>query len=270
MNEKSSFDALAQVNIHPKQPPDSQRFPAAHAGWYLKLERISRGLELDEVAAELKVRERYLWAIEEGVDAEFPRAANFFTVLGRYAEYLEFDPGPLVEHYHGIMPAMLEAQKRGPGNIVALWPAMRARGKPFTLATGLLLAVVIGGGVWFNSGPSSPDGVSSKVASTGSSDRKRVSTIFVGKQDESLAGVDSGEKIAKLEEGDPIITSSIRPVQQTVLGEGSVRIRVIDLAAALNPEAISIAPKSRTEIEAELDAAVAVDENKAQKSQKPG
>jgi len=240
MNQNSTLTAAAYVGIQSRQPPDSQRFPAAHAGWFLKRERLSRGLALNKVAAELKIRERYLWAIEEGVDTEFPQASGFFKIVTAYAKYLEFDPGPLIAHYRLIMPAMLEAQKRGPGNIIALWPAMRSRARPLALATVAFAVAVIGAGFWFNSGPTSPDG--SKIATIPAPDDLNIL------KKRQWAGQSADTSIA---------TSSFSPPGKTVLGEGSVRVRTMDIIDALNNAPNPNQPWSRAAIEAELDAAAA-------------
>jgi len=240
MNQKPTLDTAAYVGVQSRQPPDSQRFPAAHAGWFLKRERLSRGLALNKAAAELKIRERYLWAIEEGVDAEFPQASSFFAIVAAYARYLEFDPGPLIAHYRLIMPAMLEAQKRGPGNIIALWPAMRARARPLALATVVFAIAVIGAGFWFSGGPVTPDG--SKIATIPVPDDLNIL------KKRQWAGQSGDASIA---------TSSFSSPDKNVLGEASVRVRTMDIIDDLNSMPDANEPRSRTAIEAELDAAVA-------------
>jgi len=240
MNQNPTLNTAAYVGIQSRQPPDSQRFPAAHAGWFLKRERLSRGLALNKAAAELEIRERYLWAIEEGVDAEFPQASSFFKIVAAYARYLEFDPGPLIAHYRLIMPAMLEAQKRGPGNIIALWPAMRSRARPLALATFAFAVAVIGAGFWFNSGPTTSDG--SKIATIPAP----ADLNILKKRQWAGQGGDTS-----------IATSSFSSPDKNVLGEGSIRVRTLDIIDALNNAPNDNQPRSRTAIEAELDAAVA-------------
>ena len=242
MNQKSTFDAEPYVGIQSRQPPDPQRFPAAHAGWFLKRERLSRRLALNKVAAQLKIRERYLWAIEEGVDAEFPQASHFFSYISAYATYLEFDPDPLVEHYRQIMPAMLEAQQRGPGNIIALWPAMRTRARPFALATIVVLMAVAGAGFWLNREISSAPG-------------SRVATL------PAPADLNILKKRGQAgQQGDrSIATASLPSSAKNILGEADIRIRTMDLTEALNTRAKIAPPLSRAAIETELDNAVASD-----------
>jgi len=240
MNQNSTFDVAPYVGIQSRQPPDPQRFPAAHAGWFLKRERLSRGVALNKVAAHLKIRERYMWAIEEGVDAEFPQASGFFSCVSAYARYLEFDPDPLIEHYRDIMPAMNEARKRGAGNIIALWPAIRAHTRPVALATVALLAAVTGIGFWldgdfFSSG-------TSKIATVTAPDDLKVL------KKRKLAGQPGDMSMA---------TSSITLPEKDILGQGSVSVRMMDLTQALKNNPRVALPLGRTAIESELDAAVA-------------
>lgn len=238
MNQNSTHNAANYVGIQSKQPPDSQRFPAAHAGWFLKRERLSRGLALNKVAAHLKIRERFLWAIEEGVDAEFPQASNFFPIVSAYARYLEFDPQPLIEHYHAIMPAMLEAQKRGPGNIIALWPAMRARARPFAMATIVFLAVITGVSLWVRRGPASISSGFTIISAPG--DLKALK-----KRDFAKHGDNS------------FATSSIPAPGKNMVGEGSVQIRKSSLTEALTDYPKVIIPRNHDAIAAQLEAAAA-------------
>lgn len=239
MNQNSTYGAVTHVGIQSRLPPDAARFPAAHAGWFLKRERLSRKLALNKVAAHLKIKERYLWAIEEGVDAEFPPTSDFFSYVGAYARYLEFDPDPLIEHYHQIFPAMLEAQKRGPGNIIALWPAMRARSRHLAMATTVCLIAIIGAGFWLYSGPSTPDG--SKIATIPAPNDLNTleKTVWANQSgDNSMA------------------TGSITSVAKNLQSVASIRVRTVDFIEAIASSPKIAEPLNRATIAAELDAAV--------------
>jgi len=238
MNQNPTLGAMTQGGIQSRLPPDAGRFPAAHAGWFLKRERLSRRLALNKVAAQLKIRERYLWAIEEGVDGEFPPTADFFSYVGAYARYLEFDPEPLIEHYREIFPVMLEAQKRGPGNIIALWPAMRARSRSIALATAVFLVAIIGAGFWLSSGPVTPDG-------------SRIATIPAPNDLNNQVGTN----LANRQGEDMLATGSISPAAKNALGAGSIQVRTIDLIDAIATSPKLVAPLNSAAIEAELDAA---------------
>jgi len=238
MNQNPTHGAMTQGGIQSRLPPDAARFPAAHAGWFLKRERLSRRLALNKVAAQLKIRERYLWAIEEGVDAEFPQASDFFSYVGAYARYLEFDPEPLIEHYREIFPAMLEAQKRGPGNIIALWPAMRARSRSFAVAATVFLMAIIGAGFWLSSGSSTPGG-------------SRIATI-PAPNDLNYQEV---ANLASRQGENSLATGSISSAAKNALGAGSFKVRTIDLIDAIATSPKLVAPLNRAAVEAELDAA---------------
>ena len=238
MNQNPTHDAMTQGGIQSRLPPDSARFPAAHAGWFLKRERLSRRLALNKVAAQLKIRERYLWAIEEGVDAEFPPTADFFLYVGAYARYLEFDPEPLIEHYREIFPAMLEAQKRGPGNIIALWPAMRARSRSFAVVTAVFLVAIIGAGFWLSSEPSTPDG-------------SRIATIPAPNDLNNPQGANLASRAGE----NSLATGSISSAAKNAPGAESFKVRTVDLIDAIATSPELAAPLNRTAIEAELDAA---------------
>ncbi len=238
MNQNPTQSAITQGGIQSRLPPDATRFPAAHVGWFLKRERLSRRLALNKVAAQLKIRERYLWAIEEGVDGEFPPAAEFFSYVGDYARYLEFDPEPLIEHYREIFPAMLEAQKRGPGNIIALWPAMRARSRAFAVAMAVFLVAIIGAGFWLSSGPTTPDG-------------SRIATIPAPNDLNNQAGAN----LASRQGENSLATGSISSAAKNPPGGESFKVRTMDLIDAMADNPKVAAPFKRTAVEAELDAA---------------
>lgn len=244
MNQKSTFGRSAYVGIQSKQPPDAQRFPAAHAGWFLKRERLSRGLALNKVAAQLKIRERHLWAIEEGVDAEFPKASNFFAIVATYAQYLEFDPGPLIEHYRSIMPAMIEARKKGPGNIIALWPMIRQRARPLVLATVVFVVAIVGTGFWFNGGSSLLN-------------ESKIAILPIPGDLKPL----KKRKWAKRPEVNVTTTSSIPSVKKIILGDGDVRVQILDLRDALKNDPNVAPPLNHIAVEAELEAAVKKNKN---------
>ena len=238
MNQNPTQSAITQGGIQSRRPPDAARFPAAHVGWFLKRERLSRRVALNKVAAQLKIKERYLWAIEEGVDGEFPPSAEFFSYIEDYARYLEFDPQPLIEHYSKIFPTMLEAQKRGPGNIIALWPAMRARSRSVATLMAIFLVAIIGAGFWLSSGSST-------------SDDGRIATISAPNDLDNQEVTD----LASRQGGDYLATGSLSSAAKNTLNAGSFKVRSMDLVDAMTSNSKLAAPLSRLSIEAELDAA---------------
>lgn len=251
--------ASARSGMQTRTPPNAQRFPAAYAGWYLKRERISRGIALNKVAAVLKVRERYIWAIEEGVDAEFPQVTHFLDIVGRYAGFLEFDPETLIEHYREIMPAMAEAKRQGPGNIIALWPVMSLRNRPVVLATVTFLVAVFAISVWYVSDTPLRNDGNKLIAATPPELKMAIETVAIDPEAEVLVG--KRPKLAGADAGDPMTTASIRAILATSANDGIVRVRTSTLSQVLKRGFRPIPPQSPEAVQVELDAAVARDAN---------
>ena len=251
--------ASARSGMQTRTPPNAQRFPAAYAGWYLKRERISRGIALNKAAAVLKVRERYIWAIEEGVDAEFPQASSFLDIVGRYADFLQFDPEPLIEHYREIMPAMSEAKRQGPGNVIALWPAMSLRSRPVVLATVTFLVAVFAASVWYNSDVVLQNGGTKLIAAKPPVFKKAIGTVAINPKGEVLVGKKT--KLVQTDVSDPVTTASIRATLAKSTNDGIVRVRTSTLSQVLKHGFRPIPPHSLEAVQVELDAAVARDAN---------
>lgn len=262
MNTHTSSSDLERTSTQSRVPPDSRQFPAAHAGWYLKRERIARGMALNKVAAVLKVRERYIWAIEEGVDAEFPQAANFLTIVGRYADLLEFDSSTLIEHYREIMPSMAKAQRKGFGDIIALkdiaalLPALSAGRRPLAMVGATFVVAVFAAGVWFTTGGLSSDG--DITAANG----VRVSTVSVEAQAGSRATGKNAPSTMDLD--DPLITAAVSSNTPQGRKNAVFRVQMMDFTGLLKRHGFKEAPpQARDAIENELDAAVSNDLNKS-------
>jgi cytoskeleton protein RodZ len=92
-----SFD-----NVRDK--PDGEIDPAGEAGWYLEREREARGLSLDEAGEEAGIHPYHLEAIEWGDMTCMPERGEALEMIGAYAQFLGFDPEPLVEHYALFLP----------------------------------------------------------------------------------------------------------------------------------------------------------------------
>ena len=60
-------------------------------GEYLKTKRLELGISLDEAEQYLKIRKKYLVAIEEGDERVLPGKTYFIGYLRNYANYLEAD-----------------------------------------------------------------------------------------------------------------------------------------------------------------------------------
>lgn len=84
--------------------PDGAIDPAGEAGWYLQRERERRGESLEESGEEAGIHPYHIEAIEHGDMTRMPRRFEALEMIGRYAQYLGFDPEPLVSHYAQFLP----------------------------------------------------------------------------------------------------------------------------------------------------------------------
>ncbi len=96
-----SFDHDFQ-SYRPK--PDGKRDPAGEAGWFLQRERERRKASLRDVAAAIRVHPIHLDAIERGDLTRMPHRSDAIGMVGAYAEFLGFDPQPMMMHYAQVLP----------------------------------------------------------------------------------------------------------------------------------------------------------------------
>lgn len=102
---------------HGREKPDGMVDPAGEAGWYLQRERENRGETLDDASAATGIHPYHLEAIEYGDMTHMPGRIDALEMIGTYAQYLGFDPEPLVEHYAHFLPAPpLAPQASHPAN----------------------------------------------------------------------------------------------------------------------------------------------------------
>jgi cytoskeleton protein RodZ len=105
--------------------PDGAADPLGEAGWYLEYERLSRGLSLAEAGEGSGIHPYHLEAIEHGDLTRLPERHEALELVGAYADYLGFDPEPLVQHYAHFLPLPpLAAEPRHPANPAPLSSAM--------------------------------------------------------------------------------------------------------------------------------------------------
>ncbi len=84
--------------------PDGQIDPAGEAGWYLQRERERKGLLLEDVSSTTGIHAYHLDAIENGDLIGLPARSEALGMIGTYAEYLGFDPQPLILHFANFLP----------------------------------------------------------------------------------------------------------------------------------------------------------------------
>ena len=97
-------DATSTVEKAPRAKPDGAHDPAGEAGWYLQRERERRGESLNDSGDAAGIHPFHIAAIEYGDMTRMPQRLEALEMIGRYAEYLGFDPEPLVTHYARFLP----------------------------------------------------------------------------------------------------------------------------------------------------------------------
>jgi transcriptional regulator with XRE-family HTH domain len=84
--------------------PDSSSDPAGEAGWFMQRERERRGISLEAAGEACGVHPHHLSAIEAGDMTNMPERAESLAMIGAYAQYLGFEPEPLLAHFAAILP----------------------------------------------------------------------------------------------------------------------------------------------------------------------
>jgi cytoskeleton protein RodZ len=116
---EESFDVTEQTEgeaqslEHSREKPDGMVDPAGEAGWYLQRERERRGETLEDASEQTGIHPYHIEAIEYGDMTHMPERIDALEMIGTYAQYLGFDPEPLVEHYAHFLPAPALAPKPG-------------------------------------------------------------------------------------------------------------------------------------------------------------
>lgn len=88
-------------------------------GEYLKNRRLESGISLDDAEQELKIRKKYLIAIEEGNESVLPGRTYFLGYLRNYANYLEAD--------HAYIDQLIAKNEQVPKKIEPTTPVKRKR-----------------------------------------------------------------------------------------------------------------------------------------------
>jgi cytoskeleton protein RodZ len=118
--------------------------PGRAVGRLLRDQRIARELAIDDVAARLRIRSRYLEAIEQGRFDQLPGAAYIPAFLRAYANYIGLDADKVMTAYQLSGPVPIAR----PVTLPADFPLVEKRA-PIGLAV-LTVLLVIGAGyaVW--------------------------------------------------------------------------------------------------------------------------
>lgn len=99
-----------------RRKPDGMMDPAGEAGWFLQREREQRGLSLQQAGEEVGIHPYHVEAIEYGDMTHMPSRAEALEMIAAYANYLGFEPEPLLHHYLSFLPAPEVAPRRHPAN----------------------------------------------------------------------------------------------------------------------------------------------------------
>ena len=87
-----------------RRKPDGTIDPAGEAGWFLQRERERRGESLEQAGEATGIHPYHVEAIEYGDLTRMPHRLEALEMIGVYAQYLGFDPDPLVHHYARFLP----------------------------------------------------------------------------------------------------------------------------------------------------------------------
>lgn len=110
---ESFVEAPAQF----RRKPDGTLDPAGEAGWFLQRERERRAETLEQAGEATGIHPYHVEAIEYGDMTRMPHRLEALEMIGIYAQYLGFDPDPLVHHYARFLPRPQVAPRvRHPAN----------------------------------------------------------------------------------------------------------------------------------------------------------
>jgi cytoskeleton protein RodZ len=87
-----------------REKPDGASDPAGEAGWFLQREREKRGETLEDAGEATGIHPYHIEAIEFGDMTRMPTRMEALEMISAYAEYLGFDPEPLLHHYIDFLP----------------------------------------------------------------------------------------------------------------------------------------------------------------------
>jgi cytoskeleton protein RodZ len=107
---------LEKISNGHRAKPDGAVDPAGEAGWYLMRERLDRGLSIEQAGEMTGIHPYHVDAIEHGDMRRMPARAEALEMIAAYANFLEFEPEPLLQHYISFLPAPQVAPRNHPAN----------------------------------------------------------------------------------------------------------------------------------------------------------
>ena len=103
MSQQKQSPTQEQLSFY-RPKPDGDIDPTGEAGWYLQRERERRNISLDEAGELCGIHPHHLEGIELGDLTRLPPRTEALRMIGVYAQFLEFDPQPLILHYTQFLP----------------------------------------------------------------------------------------------------------------------------------------------------------------------
>jgi cytoskeleton protein RodZ len=108
--EPERIDPLGRIK------PLGNQDPAGEAGWFLQREREARGLSLEDASVNTGIHAYHIEAIEYGDMTGMPSRMEALEMIAAYADFLGFEPEPLLEHYVSFLPMPEMAPKHHPAD----------------------------------------------------------------------------------------------------------------------------------------------------------
>ncbi len=87
-----------------REKPNGASDPAGEAGWFLQREREKREETLEYAGEATGIHPYHIEAIEFGDMTRMPTRLEALEMISAYAQYLGFDPEPLIHHYVRFLP----------------------------------------------------------------------------------------------------------------------------------------------------------------------
>ncbi len=113
---RAGHAAQAGKSAEQHHRPDRMTNPAGEAGWYLSQERLRRNIGLEAASQQTGIHPSHIFAIEHGDMTRMPPRVEALEMIAAYANFLGFDPEPLLKHYVTFLPAPQLAPKRHPAD----------------------------------------------------------------------------------------------------------------------------------------------------------
>jgi cytoskeletal protein RodZ len=131
------------TNVTPFRNLNTDTVPR-RIGDQLMSARLAKGIEIEDVAHQLRIRREFLQALEDGRFDALPGATYVAGFLRSYANYLRLDGEEMVRMYKDESGGVLVRQ-----NLYFPIPASEARRPTGTMIIGALLVAVIAVALWY-------------------------------------------------------------------------------------------------------------------------